>query len=166
MKHEGYLFGPIISEIDMAPGYSIIAKTHDGILIDSIKGGQRGLQPSMKVEEFSCSICKQNYETCPHRIGQNYAGTECDVSMEKWHASHIHLVYKSADSRNRITDMLLISELDKKKQYAWYGFPSDANSRRLHLNKAYSLNLIPKEVLNHFVKFFSKAPSKYCHISS
>ena len=86
--------------------------------VSIMKSGLRGLQPFFKIIEFSCSICKQDYEKCGHKAGQKYNEEECSVLIKKWDGRGVYVVPKAEDERARITDILEVQYEDSHTQYA------------------------------------------------
>ncbi len=150
-----YAFGDILFASDGSGSVSGTLKIADRELIERIKSGKTGLSPGIKIQEFQCSICKSDYETCPHEEYKTYENVECHALMSKWEGIELSAVDTPADSRARVTDMLTIEIINKKKKFTWYGFKvNDGNSRFKNIQSAKDQKFITEKIGLFFNKFF------------
>lgn len=150
---DAYLFGPILFTGNTS-AYAMF-KTRDPLKVEAIISGQQGLEVALRVRQFLCSVCKQDYETCPHYAYHNDKGVQCVPLMHKLEVMHLGIVPKPTSPRTRITDMLLVMNDGGNKQYVWYGYPIELESRRVaHIKKAFSRNLITNKARDHFINIF------------
>ena len=123
---------------------------------DIINGKYRGLSPEVKIRRFICSICNKEFEDCDHNIGQMYGKQMCYSICKDIEFLGASIVSSPADSRCRVTDLLIIEIKTSGKQYTWYGFPLDKENDRFDsIQKAMEGNLLPKEAAFRFSKYFS-----------
>ena len=152
----GYAFGPAIFAGNSKANLDVTAKFTDPVLIELIKSGVRGLSPAMKMSKFQCSICKKDYELCPHEDGMLYNGVECHATALDLQTIEVSVVTEPADPKAEITDLLVIENHGNKRTYTWYGFKVDDDSRRFkHIQKACNQGLIPNSVGLRFSTFFT-----------
>ena len=89
-----------------------------------------------QIKEFSCSICKQDYEKCGHKAEQKY-DEECSVLIKKWDGRGVYVVHKAEDERARITDILEVQDEDNRTQYARSGFQLTINELELLISTSH-----------------------------
>ena len=154
-KVTAYAFGPAIFAYDTQGHVDVTISISSPDWIDKIIGGFRGLSPEIVFRQCECSICHQNYEDCIHEEGQKYEDAICHALPKNIEFVGSSLVESPADSRARITDLLIIEE-EGKIRYIWHGFPVIAEGQRFrNIQNALNSGLIPEKVAFHFSHYFS-----------
>lgn len=154
-----YAFGPSLFAGGSNANVDIMIKLHDLKMIEMIKSGMRSLSPSMKMSKFECSICKEDYEVCPHEEEKLYDGKECHATALDLETQEVSLVDKPLDPRAQITDFLILENSGNSKIYTWYGFKIDYENRRFkHIQKACDKGLISENMALRLSNFFLSNP--------
>lgn len=150
-----YLYGPILfawRSRGCIDGSIILTNNK---AIELVKEGHRGLSPGLKITEFRCSICNQDYEKCEHEEGEKYENDECFALVHGWEGQEVSLVDTPEDPRARVTDMLVIENNGKKSEYTWYGYEVDNDNRRFqHIQKAKDNKLISEKIALRLSNYF------------
>jgi len=135
----------------------------DPEMIERIRSGKTGLSPGIKIKKFQCSICKEDYETCPHEEYKFYENIECHALMSDWEGVELSGVDNPSDSRAKVTDMLTIEIINNKKKFTWYGFKVNNDiSRFKNLQSAKDQKLITEKIALKFIDFFSNNYTGNC----
>lgn len=121
-----------------------------------ISGKSRGISPSVIIRNWECSICHGNYEKCPHEEGSQYDGVICQLIAKNIEFTGASLVDEPKDPRCRVNDLLVISSLDGKKLFEWYGFELyTENIRFKDIQHAYKSKLISQKAAFRLSELFS-----------
>lgn len=152
-----YIFGPVIYSSDTNARIVLTLKITEPAIINKIISGEiRGLSPEMIVRKWKCSICHDDFEKCPHEIGQVYDGVVCQAIAREIKFTGVSIVDHPQNHRCRITDLLIIRERNGRRIYDWYGFKVDTEDDRFrNIQRAFRKGLIPKKAALSFNKFFS-----------
>lgn len=150
-----YAFGSVIYSSDTSGYITTVLKIDPKIINKIISGEIRGLSPEIRIRKWECSICHKNFEECSHEEGKLYNNKICKAIAKEIEFTGVSLVDHPADSRCRITDLLLITEEAGKRKYEWYGFRVDnENDRFKNIQRALEKGLISQNAAFSFSKFF------------
>ncbi len=152
----GYFFGPTIFSSDNTSSIDITGSTTNSDMIDGIiDGTTRGLRPEMKIGWYQCTICLENYEVCPHDVGEHYSEKFCQLMPRDTEVIAQSVVSTPKDPKARVNDLLIIEKKGSQTRYTWHGFKADKEYRRFkHIQNAYKSGLITEKIALKFSNFF------------
>ena len=152
-----YAFATAMFDSDSNGYVSVIIRIHNELKLKRIITGQsRGVSPDIIVKWWECSICHSNFEKCNHEEGSLYAGSLCQLIARDIQFTGASFVDEPKDTRCRVNDMLVISEVDKRNLFEWYGFElHDDNVRFKDIAKACKKELISQKIAFKLSRLFS-----------
>jgi class 3 adenylate cyclase len=157
-KSIAYIFGNYFFDNTSDGFVFCVATNHYGVISQTKLGNLKSFLLKLMIRKFDCSICKTDYEKCPHESGSKYDGVICQPLISDMDIVNITSVPYYEHST--ITDMLVIPNDETKKIYVWYGFPTkDTKTRIKNVTTAESKGWISQESSNHFKNTFSIAPN-------
>lgn len=90
---------------------------------------QKFLSAGLLVRQQVCTICRSNYDECPHLVGMPYWGEFCFRELRDFTADHIALVDDPANKDCRITHFSV--EGGRRNRMTWRVEPSPPDEQQV-----------------------------------